>query len=107
MRPSDPEEEKRPDRTIDWITFKFFNQDSRVLSAHVKTVRGGGLNRISCYDKQKHSHNTSTMTAAAARAVALAVDNNPTSLSAVDNLHPPSDHMPVIAIFEIFAPTAD
>lgn len=93
MRPSDIEEEKRPNRTIDWITFKFFQTDSRVMSAYVKTVRGSGSKRTSCYTQHEPCNFlTSTTT------------DIVSSNIRVDNLHPPSDHMPVIAIFEIFPP---
>ena len=90
MRPSDPEEEKRPDRTIDWITFKFFQSNSRALSAHVKTIRGGSSNRTSCYAKHKPTDSS-------------IIDRDKDHIPA-DNFYPPSDHMPVIAVFEIFPP---
>ena len=58
VRPSDPFEEMRPDRTLDWITH-LLPSNCRVLAAYVKSVRGG--------------------------------------------YPPPSDHMPVVAVFEFFA----
>jgi endonuclease/exonuclease/phosphatase family metal-dependent hydrolase len=40
LRPSEPREERRPNRTLDWITFSP-RQGVRVLGAFAKAVRGG------------------------------------------------------------------
>lgn len=57
VRPSDPMEETRPNRTLDWITCSL-PYSCRVIGAYVKTIRGGSF-------------------------------------------PPPSDHLPVLAFFEI------
>lgn len=59
VRPSDPIEENRPNRTLDWIVCAL-PSSARVLGAFAKQIRGGNTSRI-----------------------------------------PPSDHLPVIALFEL------
>ena len=97
VRPSDPEEEKRPDRTLDWITFRFFHPSSRVLAAYVKNVRGGQRQRDSCYSsdvKQKNSLQLPPLEST--------TSDKDTTSDIMMNLYPPSDHKPVISVFEIY-----
>lgn len=46
VRPSDPQEEQRPNRTLDWILCSLPSQ-CRVIAAFAKQVRGGSLVPIS------------------------------------------------------------